>query len=244
MVRARKMGVRAAALLSVDAAAGCLVIEQVKGASLLQLLTCPDPPPSSSTPEPRGLEDPEESPTPHPAPAPSQSLLAVTATAAGGPLQPPGLSLHISTSPAARIGLAQLLSAMGRQLALLHDSGQLHGSLSLRNVVVCEGEQGLAWLDWSRSLTSTQPEAKASELQQLEAECLRLQQPAMPDTFDLILASYKQHSKQWSAVTNRLASARKRAAAAQLPVAKAKVSRVVKPEPAPCLTAPAQEAAK
>uniref|UniRef100_A0A383W366 non-specific serine/threonine protein kinase n=1 Tax=Tetradesmus obliquus TaxID=3088 RepID=A0A383W366_TETOB len=182
MCRLRKLGLRVPALYYVDAGSSCIYMERVQGTSLQQLL-----------------------------------------------------AQHSSDVS----GLCAELAAVGRLLAVMHDSGVVHGDLTASKLLVQQQQQqqqqegaSVVLLDLGLSISSSYPEDKGVDLLLLLQDMTQQQQQqqqqdaaaggdseasvAQQDeagvkAFDVMLDSYKKHSKQWSATFNKFAEARTKA---------------------------------
>lgn len=104
---------------------------------------------------------------------------------------------------------SKAMAEVGRLLALLHDSGIIHGDLTTSNMMVREADGAVVMIDFGLSYNSRLPEDKGVDLYVLE-RALTSAHSEMEGLFDQILASYKKHSKQWSATFNRFAEVRLR----------------------------------
>ncbi|WIA21992.1 hypothetical protein OEZ85_004347 [Tetradesmus obliquus] len=133
-------------------------------------------------------------------------------------------------------GLCAELAAVGRLLAVMHDSGVVHGDLTASKLLVQQQQQqegtSVVLLDLGLSISSSYPEDKGVDLLLLLQDMTQQQQQqqqqdaaaggdseasvAQQDeagvkAFDVMLDSYKKHSKQWSATFNKFAEARTKA---------------------------------
>ncbi|GBF90632.1 hypothetical protein Rsub_03204 [Raphidocelis subcapitata] len=106
-------------------------------------------------------------------------------------------------------GVARVMADVGRLLALLHDGGLIHGDLTTSNMLVRESDGAVVMIDFGLSYNSKLPEDKGVDLYVLE-RALTSAHSHLEGLFDQILASYKKHSKQWSATFNRFAEVRLR----------------------------------
>ncbi|KAI8468099.1 MAG: kinase-like protein [Monoraphidium minutum] len=111
---------------------------------------------------------------------------------------------HLDTA-----GVSRVMAEVGRLLALLHDGGLIHGDLTTSNMLVREADGAVIMIDFGLSYNSKLPEDKGVDLYVLE-RALASAHSQLDGLFDQILASYKKHSKQWSATFNRFAEVRLR----------------------------------
>lgn len=142
-------------------------------------------------------------PTPTPYHVSSQHSLVFCERVDGGTLQ----QRLAEAQGEGAAGADELLTELGRVLAVLHNGGVVHGGLSCSCVLVRATDQALVLRDFEHFANSTMPRDKASDLVLLEAD-LQQAAPHLPGAFDKVVASYNKHNKQWSAVFNRLPEAR------------------------------------
>lgn len=107
---------------------------------------------------------------------------------------------------------AELMGALGRSVARLHDGGLVHGDLTTSNVMVRQGDGALVLVDFGLSYNSTLPEDKSVDLYVLERAITSAHsdQGGGQALFDAVLAAYKGASKLWCPTLNRYAEVRMR----------------------------------
>jgi len=107
--------------------------------------------------------------------------------------------------------LVAMLREVGRVLALMHDGSLVHGDLTTSNLLVRNSDKAVAIIDFGLSQTSSIHEDKAVDLYVLERAVTSMAATNdSNDVFDQILASYRQHSKQWRTVLNKFSEVRMR----------------------------------
>ncbi|CAK0780705.1 hypothetical protein CVIRNUC_005146 [Coccomyxa viridis] len=106
-------------------------------------------------------------------------------------------------------GLHTLLRAIGRQVALLHDGGLIHGDLTTSNMLLRAPDSELVLIDFGLSYNNTLAEDKAVDLYVLE-RAFTSAHSALGKLFDDVLASYRQHSRMWCPTLNKFAEVRMR----------------------------------
>ncbi|PNH11539.1 putative serine/threonine-protein kinase [Tetrabaena socialis] len=109
-------------------------------------------------------------------------------------------------------GLDRAASALGRALAVLHDGGQVHGSLSCGTVLLRDSDGAVVLTDFRRSRNTGLALDKAQDLAALEAALPAgaAHASAAEALFSKILTAYRSASRQWSATHNKLAEVRSR----------------------------------
>eukprot|EP00884_Botryococcus_braunii_P013574 jgi/Botrbrau1/22217/Bobra.168_1s0048.1 len=102
-----------------------------------------------------------------------------------------------------------LLTEVGRVVAAIHDGGLVHGDLTTSNILVRDSDRALVMIDFGLAYNSTIPEDKAVDLYVLE-RAFTSAHAAEDTAFNTVLASYRQHSRNWSSVLNKFAEVRMR----------------------------------
>lgn len=105
--------------------------------------------------------------------------------------------------------LSALAGAIGRTVAQLHDGGLVHGDLTTSNMLVASDGGAIVLIDFGLSANSVLPEDKAVDLYVLERALLSLHSEHEGFMED-VLAAYRQVSRFWSPVHNKLAQVRQR----------------------------------
>lgn len=105
--------------------------------------------------------------------------------------------------------LSDIAMQIGVAIGKLHDGGLIHGDLTTSNMLIRSGTNELVLIDFGLSFTSTIPEDKAVDLYVLERALLSMHS-SCGNLMELILASYRKTSKQWSSTSNKLAQVRQR----------------------------------
>ncbi|KAE8730672.1 Detected protein of confused Function [Hibiscus syriacus] len=103
--------------------------------------------------------------------------------------------------------LADIATQIGDAIGKLHDGGLVHGDLTTSNMLIRDETNKLVLIDFGLSFTSTLPEDKAVDLYVLERALISMHS-SCGNVMDLILAVYKQSSKQWCSTLNKLAQVR------------------------------------
>lgn len=117
--------------------------------------------------------------------------------------------LELPTADAESAGkLFELAGAVGKTIAKLHDGGLVHGDLTTSNMLVAE-DGSIVLIDFGLSGNSVLPEDKAVDLYVLERALLSLHSEH-EGLMEGVLASYRQASRFWSPVHNKLAQVRQR----------------------------------
>ncbi|HIK00841.1 TPA: Kae1-associated serine/threonine protein kinase [archaeon] len=102
----------------------------------------------------------------------------------------------------------KLARELGREIALMHDNGIIHGDLTTSNIIVKSGQ--VFFIDFGLGEISDSVEKKAVDLRVLK-EAIRANHPAAADKLnEIILDSYKRHSKKATEVLTRLEDVEKR----------------------------------
>ncbi len=102
----------------------------------------------------------------------------------------------------------KLAKELGREIALMHDNGIIHGDLTTSNIIVKEGK--VFFIDFGLGEISDSVEKKAVDLRVLK-EAIRANHPQKADSLNkIILDSYKKHSKNAAEVLTRLEDVEKR----------------------------------
>mmetsp|Transcript_3535 Transcript_3535/g.5989 ORF Transcript_3535/g.5989 Transcript_3535/m.5989 type:complete len:223 (+) Transcript_3535:158-826(+) len=104
--------------------------------------------------------------------------------------------------------LETVLANIGKQVAMIHDGGLVHGDLTTSNILIEEGKE-LVFLDFGLSFNSAIPEDKGVDLYVME-RAFENAHADTPGLFSKVLASYSKTSRWWLNVNNRYQEVRMR----------------------------------
>ena len=108
--------------------------------------------------------------------------------------------------------LGRVLSAIGTQVAAMHDGSLVHGDLTTSNIIIREPSLELTFIDFGLSFNTVAqngPEDKGVDLYVMERAFLNAHADK-PGLFDKALEAYSQKTNQWKSTFNRYSEVRMR----------------------------------
>jgi len=108
--------------------------------------------------------------------------------------------------------LGRVLSAIGTQVAAMHDGSLVHGDLTTSNIIIREPSLELTFIDFGLSFNTVAqngPEDKGVDLYVMERAFLNAHADK-PGLFDKALEAYSQKTNQWKSTFKRYSEVRMR----------------------------------
>jgi Kae1-associated kinase Bud32 len=104
----------------------------------------------------------------------------------------------------------KISAEIGKNIAILHNNGIIHGDLTTSNMILKNKEDGVYFIDFGLSFFSEKAEDRAVDLHVLKEALESKHYKVGQDAFKKILESYKKEAKNSAEVLKRLEAVEKR----------------------------------